>query len=108
MPRRAMWMFVLCLAVMGSVPPLAHGGQQPPAGTAAQAAGGQEPQNEFVPVKDLPQQEKLPAAPLLMSAYAFVWIALLAYVWSMWRRLQAVEREMRELSARIAEKTERR
>ena len=54
-----------------------------------------------MPVKDLPQQEQLPAAPLLITAYAFVWVALLVYVWTVWRRLLKVEREMRELAGRI-------
>jgi CcmD family protein len=56
----------------------------------------------FVPVKDLPTQDKLPAAPLLVSAYAFVWLVLLVYVWSVWRRLTRVEREVRDLSTRLA------
>lgn len=56
----------------------------------------------FVPVKDLPAQDKLPAAPLLVSAYAFVWLVLLVYVWSVWRRLTRVEREVRDLSTRLA------
>jgi CcmD family protein len=68
----------------------------------AQAAA-QEPQDQFVPVRSLPQAEQLPAAPLLMTAYAFVWAALLVYVWTLWRRVLKVEREMRDLSARISE-----
>ena len=86
------WMLVgLVLAVFaGALAPLAA--HQPPQG---------DPQEEFVPVKDLPQQEQLPAAPLLISAYAFVWVALLVYVWTVWRRLLKVEREMRDLSGRI-------
>lgn len=89
----------------------AEGGSTVMAGGASQAAqaqaAGQEPQDQFVPVKTLPQQEQLPAAPLLMAAYAFVWVALLAYVWTIWRRLLRVEREMKELSLRVAEKSAR-
>ena len=31
--------------------------------------------NEFVPISQLPPQDQLPAAPLLISAYVFVWLA---------------------------------
>jgi len=42
----------------------------------------------------------LPAAPLLVAAYAFVWVALFVYLWSIWRRLGRVERDMRTLQQR--------
>ena len=64
----------------------------------------QEPTDQFMPVKTLPAQEQLPAATLVMTAYGFVWAALLAYVWTIWRRLMKVEREMHDLSARIGGK----
>lgn len=87
--------FVLVAGILVLVPSLALAqGGQPPA----------DPQAGFVPVKDLPAQEALPAAPLLIAAYAFVWVALLAYVWSVWRRLAGVEREVRHLSARLTER----
>jgi CcmD family protein len=70
---------------------------------AAQQPAQPSSQGEFVPVKELPQHEQLPAAPLLIAAYAFVWIALLAYLFSIWRRLAKVGREMDELSRRITE-----
>jgi CcmD family protein len=69
--------------------------------TAAQPQGGQ---GEFVPVKDLPQQEKMPAAPLVMGAYGFVWVTLLVYVWSLWRRVGAVQREITDLRRRVERK----
>lgn len=68
---------------------------------ASQRTGAQE---EFVPVKDLPQQEQLPGGPLVLAAYGFVWAALLVYVWTIWRRLQKVEQEMRSLAARVTRK----
>ncbi len=76
---------------------------------AAQAQPPQKPaaQDEFVPVKDLPAQEQLPATPLVVGAYAFVWVVLLLYVWSVWRRLGRVEREMGDLTARLVEKQRR-
>jgi CcmD family protein len=67
--------------------------QQP---AAAQPATPQRPaQDEFVPVTDLPDSEKLPAAPFLIAAYTLVWVVLLVYVWSLWRRLTAVEQELK-------------
>ncbi len=68
------------------------------------AAAAPEPQDQFVPVKTLPAQEQIPAATLVMTAYAFVWAVLFVYVWTVWRRLMKVEREMRELSARLGQK----
>lgn len=72
--------------------------------TAAPLAAAQ-PQGEFVPVNPQTAQgiERLPAAPLVMGAYAFVWVALLLYVWSIWRRLDRVEREMQGLARRSGE-----
>jgi CcmD family protein len=58
-------------------------------------------QTEFVPVSSLPPGDQLPAAPLLIAAYAFVWVAVLVYVWSVWRRLTKVETEMQALQKRI-------
>jgi CcmD family protein len=55
---------------------------------------------EFVPVDQLPAEEQLPAAPLLVAAYAVVWIAVVGYLWSIWRRLQRVEAELARLAAR--------
>lgn len=65
----------------------------------------QQPQGEFVPVNPQTAQgiEHLPAAPLVMAAYAFVWIALLLYVWSIWRRLARVEHDMNALARRTGE-----
>ena len=65
---------------------------------------GQPGQSEFVPVSQLPAGEQLPAAPLLIAAYSFVWVALLGYIFSIWRRLNKVEREISELSQLAARK----
>jgi CcmD family protein len=54
-------------------------------------------QNEFVPLDKLPPADQLPAAPLLIAAYAFVWIALMFYMWTIWRRLTKIEADMRSL-----------
>ena len=63
---------------------------QPPAG-----------QSEFVPVDSVPAADQLPAAPLLITAYAFVWIAVMFYVWTIWRRMNKVEDEMRALAQKL-------
>jgi len=55
-------------------------------------------QSEFIPMSELPPGDQLPAAPLLIAAYAFVWVATMFYVWTVWRRLHRVENEMRELA----------
>jgi CcmD family protein len=55
-------------------------------------------QSEFVPVDSVPLADQLPAAPLLVGAYAFVWIAVMVYLWTIWRRLNKVEDEMRALA----------
>lgn len=68
--------------------------------TTVSALALQPGQSEFVPVSQLPPAEQLPAAPLLIVAYAFVWVAVLAYVWSLWRRLGRVEREIQTLARR--------
>ena len=64
-------------------------GFQPPAG-----------QGGFEPVTGLPPSEQISAAPLLIAAYAFVWVAVLFYVWTIWRRLNKVEQEMQALERR--------
>ncbi len=67
------------------------------------AASGQPKQlDEFVPIDQLPQVEQIPAANLLIPAYAFVWVAVLAYVISLSRRLGAVEQDMQRLEKDIA------
>jgi CcmD family protein len=68
---------------------------------AIQAPAGQ---GGFVPVDSVPLADQLPAAPLLITAYAFVWLAVMVYLFSIWRRLNTVETEMRAL----AQKTSRR
>jgi CcmD family protein len=77
-------LIALTTCVLLSAPAFAA---QPPAG-----------QSEFVPVDSVPLSDQLPAAPLLVGAYAFVWIAVVVYLWSIWRRLNKVEDEMRALA----------
>ena len=57
----------------------------------------QEAQGGFVNANSLPPAEQFPAAPLLIGAYVFVWVALMAYLWSIWSRLGRVERDIQSL-----------
>jgi CcmD family protein len=58
-------------------------------------------QDEFKPVDESKMQEHVPAAPILMTAYAVAWVAIFGYVWSLWSRLSKVEREIAEVSRRV-------
>jgi len=70
----------------------------------AQPQGTQATPDGFERVSALPQAEQLPAAPLVIAAYASVWVALMAYVWMLWRRLGRVERELADLTRRVQER----
>ena len=85
---RRLLMFFL-LAFLFAIPALAM--QQPPS-----------PPEGFVPASSLPGQEQLPAAPLVIVAYAVVWLLVLGYLWSIWNRLARAERELADVSRRLA------
>jgi CcmD family protein len=70
--------------------------QQPPPSTA---------QSEYVPANPGTATEQLPAAPLVIAAYAFVWIATTAYVWTIWRRLGKVEDDLKALERKTTART---
>lgn len=55
--------------------------------------------DQFVPATGA-ATEHLPAAPLVLAAYAFVWIATMFYLWTIWRRLDKVEADLRTLEQR--------
>ncbi len=55
----------------------------------------------FVPVESLGLQEQLPAAPLVMTAYAVAWVVVFGYLWSIWQRLGRVERDILEIRRRV-------
>ena len=58
---------------------------------------------EFVPIDQLPPQEQLAAAPLLIGAYAFVLGTLFLYVFSVARRLTGIEADMRRLEKELGQ-----
>jgi CcmD family protein len=79
---------------------------------AAAAAGQAQPppspaQEGFVPIDQIQPKEQLPAAPLVMAAYAAAWLVIFGYVWSIWRRLSQVEQEIASLTQRVAGATRR-
>jgi CcmD family protein len=63
-------------------------------------------QQGFVPSSSLPQQQSVSAPLLVLVAYGLVWLFVAAYVWSISRRLGAIEQELadarREFSVRNA------
>ena len=78
-------------------------GRYPPRGAPLDPARNAE-KSEFKPVAEIPASEQLPSAPLVIAAYAFVWLAFTAYAWTMWRKLGKVEQELHTLSAQIGKK----
>ena len=73
----------------------------PAAAIAAQQSPAPQPPaatDQFVPMDEIPEQDKLPAAPYLIGAYMVAWLMLLFYVWSLWRRLGRVEEELKRLT----------
>jgi hypothetical protein len=71
---------------------------------AGATLAAQEPQSEFRPVTEVPASEQLPSAPLVIAAYAFVWLAFVAYAWVMWRKLGKMEQDLNAMSTQIAKK----
>ena len=80
----------MALTVVMAWPPFAvaqpGAGEAPPATTAAQ--------DEFVPIDQLPPEDRLPAAPFLVAAYTITLVLLGGYVTLLWRRLGAVQRDL--------------
>jgi hypothetical protein len=65
--------------------------QQPPSGS-----------DQFLPLDKLPPGQELPAAPFLIGAYAFVWVAAMFYLWTIWRRVGKLGDDMKALERRSA------
>lgn len=58
-------------------------------------------QSEYIPINELPPEDRLPAAPLLIGAYSFVLIVFFLYVVSLARRLSNVQRDVDRLDASL-------
>jgi CcmD family protein len=82
--------FLASMLLAAALAPAA-GAQQPPA----------EPQEEFVPMSELPPEEQMPSAPLVIAAYTFAWLAVGAYVVSVAKRLTGVQREVERLEGDV-------
>ena len=61
-----------------------------------------QPPDGFVPADTLKPQEQLPAAPLVIGAYAVAWVAVFGYLWSIRSRLGRVERDLQDVGRRLA------
>jgi len=57
-------------------------------------------QEGFVPADKL-HQESVPGGLLVVAAYAVVWVAVVVYVLTLWRRAGRLERELAELTTRV-------
>ena len=68
--------------------------------TAGVAAAQPEQVTEFVPIDELPAEDRLPAAPFLIAAYSIVWLLAFGYFWLLSRRLASVEQEVTDLRRR--------
>ena len=75
-------------AAFVDTPSVVHG-EQPPSRP--------QPQDEYVPIDQLPPQEELSAAPMVVAAYSFVWVAFLVYFFTLIRRLRKVETDLAAL-----------
>jgi CcmD family protein len=103
------WVLGAVLVLAGSAvqarqqPPPAAAPSTRPADPTSVTQGNPAPaQDAFVPFK--PGEggtEVLPATPLVFIAYAFVWVALLAYVLSLAWRLRRVQDELANVHARL-------
>jgi CcmD family protein len=83
-------MAAVLLTALLAVPAVLDGSQPPP-----------DAKQEYVPVDPSADREQLPAAPLVIGAYAVVWVGVVLYLWSIWQRLSRVERELAQVSRRV-------
>ena len=90
--RRRILILAMILIALTVGPAVVSAQQQPPPKPA---------QDEFLPIDQLPPGETLPAARLLIAAYAVVWIGLAVYLWSIWQRLGRVEQEIADVTRRV-------
>lgn len=106
---------LFCLPVLGLAvtpsradivvpPPAAAVAPAPaPAAAAKPDSEGYVPENR--PANMTSVEEGIPAAPLVASAYGFIWVAVLVFVGLTARRTRQLENEIAELAARLGQKT---
>jgi CcmD family protein len=68
---------------------------------ASRAAFAFQGASEFVPADQL-RQDTVPGGTLLVAAYAVAWLAVVVYVWIVWRRAGRIERELSDIAAKLA------
>jgi hypothetical protein len=51
--------------------------------------------------------EQIPAAPLVIASYAFFLLLMVFYLWTVWRRIGKVEKDMQALDRRQHESPKR-
>src|SRR5262245_23623193 len=66
-----------------------------------QTPSTQQPKDGFEPISEVPPEDRMPAAPMVMAAYAFVMLAFFAYLLSLARRLSAVKQEISRLESEL-------
>jgi CcmD family protein len=88
---------VLSIMVAGTTLPVALVDSAHVLAQTGQGPSKPAPQDEFVPIDQLPPQEELPAAPMVVAAYSFVWVAFLAYFFTLIKRLRKVETDLAAL-----------
>ncbi len=86
---RFLALLLFVVLVVGVSQQVADARQQPPP----------QQQEEFIPIDQLPPQDQLPAAPLLIGAYAFVLLMLFGYMVITSRRLTVIQREVDRLDS---------
>jgi CcmD family protein len=82
--------FALSLAMFTVAMPVLQALQQPP----------ENPPSGFVSISEIPESEKLPAAPFLVAAYVFIWLIAMFYIWTIWKRVNKLEGEFAALERR--------
>jgi hypothetical protein len=87
------WMVVALFFMAFSLSAFAQT-QPPPTPTPAAV-------DEFVPMSQAAPREVLPATPMVFYAYAFVWVSLIVYVFSIWRRMTRVEQDLAAVRRRL-------
>ena len=88
-------------AVLGLVAGLLAAGLAAPVAAQPPTTAAQE---GFVPMDDVPPEDQMPAAPLVAAAYGVVWAIAVGYLWTIWRRLGAVEAELADVARRVGER----
>ena len=90
---------LLAIALVAGLSTAGFAQAQPPATPTPAALEG------FVPMSEAAPREELPATPLVFYAYAFVWLALIGYVFLTWRRMARVEQDLAAVQRRLQDST---